>query len=114
VLLRNIEDKLCSNDSHAVDELKQIIHETIISIEVSELSSINLFDRLEAFLLEPKGGILNIYCDGESVKQYICSQKCAYLFIFHRIIDENRDCFLSADNGYLSGTQADGKSQTKW
>jgi hypothetical protein len=114
VLLRNIEDKLCSNDSHAVDELKQTIHETITSIEISELSSINLFDRLEAFLLEPKGGILNIYCNGESVKQYTCSQKCTYLFILHRIMGENRDCFLSADNGDLSGTQADGKSQTKW
>jgi hypothetical protein len=46
------QDKLGSNNLHALDELKQSIRETVESIEVSELKLVsnNLFKGLELFL----------------------------------------------------------------
>jgi inhibitor of nuclear factor kappa-B kinase subunit alpha len=48
----NLKDKVYSNNSHTLIELKQSIQETISSIEVSELKLVskNLFKRLEACL----------------------------------------------------------------
>jgi hypothetical protein len=71
-LWRNLNDKVYSNNPHTLVELKQSIHETISSIEVSELklASNNIFKRLEA-CLRAEGDILSIYCDGESFKRCI-------------------------------------------
>jgi hypothetical protein len=48
----NLKDKVYSNNPHTLVELKQSIHETITSIEVSELKLVsnNIFKRLEACL----------------------------------------------------------------
>jgi hypothetical protein len=46
----NLKDKVYSNNSHALDELKQSIRETITFVEVGELELVsnNLLKRLEA------------------------------------------------------------------
>jgi inhibitor of nuclear factor kappa-B kinase subunit alpha len=48
----NLKDKVYSNNSHTLVELKQSIRETILSIEISELKLVsnNIFKRLEACL----------------------------------------------------------------
>jgi inhibitor of nuclear factor kappa-B kinase subunit alpha len=48
----NLRDKMYSNNTHSLVELKQSIRETISSIEVSELKLVsnNIFKRLEACL----------------------------------------------------------------
>jgi hypothetical protein len=53
------------NTRHALDELKQSIHETIASIEASELKVVpnKLFTRRQ--LQEQKGDILSTYCDSK-------------------------------------------------
>jgi hypothetical protein len=53
------------NTPHALDELKQSIHETIPSIEASELKAVpnKLFTR--SHLQEQRGDILSTYCDSK-------------------------------------------------
>jgi hypothetical protein len=46
-----------------LDELKQIIRETITYIKVSELKLVPIFFKREVH--EQKGDILSIYCGGE-------------------------------------------------
>jgi hypothetical protein len=83
-----------------LDELKQSIHETIISIEVSELKTVssNLFMRLEV-CLKQKGDILIIYSNDEFFKQFIYFQKHKYMFLMHSILTAMQDSFSSADDG---------------
>jgi hypothetical protein len=53
--------------------------------------------------------MLSFYCDAESFKQFAYFYKCTCVFLVCGIITETRDSFLSADDGGVSGVQADGK-----
>jgi hypothetical protein len=76
-----------SNNPNILDKLKQSTYETITCVEVSELELVsnNLFKRLE-LCLRAGGDILNIYCDGKSLKLFIYFHKCTYMFIMPGIL----------------------------
>jgi hypothetical protein len=52
-LCGNLQDKVYWNYFHTLDELKQIIHDTIISVEVNKLNAMsnNLFTKHEICLV---------------------------------------------------------------
>jgi hypothetical protein len=52
-----------------------------------------------------------MFCDGESLKQFIYFQKCIYVFKMHSILDVTEVFFFLADDKGVYGTQAKGKSQ---
>jgi hypothetical protein len=41
----NLRDEVYSNNSHTLDELKQIIRETITSLEISELKVVSILSE---------------------------------------------------------------------
>jgi hypothetical protein len=56
-----------------------------------------LFKRLEVYL-RAEGDILNIYSDGEFLKQFIYFQKCIYVFIMCGILTITLDSLFSTDD----------------
>jgi hypothetical protein len=100
---------VCSNNLNTLDELKQCICGTIMSIKISQLKLVsnNLSTRLKACLRAE--GRHSEHTVMASLLNYLFTSEMHYMFIRHLRITDMQDCFFLGDDEGITSMQTNSR-----